>query len=102
MRLSSVTDKARSLLASLSKRGSFGPRPGAKPGPAVVGAFDQRLLAVLACPSSHEPLRYDDRTRELVAERARLAYPVVDGIPILIVGKARPLAPPLPPDAVES
>ena len=58
-----------------------------RPGPD--GAFDERLLAWLACPSSHEALRYDAGAGELIADRAGLAYRIENGIPILLVGQAR-------------
>ena len=61
----------------------------ARPGPDQKGLFDERLLALLACPSSHEALRYDREAGELIAERAGLAYPIVDGIPILLTSEAR-------------
>ena len=61
----------------------------ARPEPDGLGEFDERLLAVLACPSSHEPLRHDREAGELIADRAGLAYPIVDGIPILLVPEAR-------------
>jgi uncharacterized protein YbaR (Trm112 family) len=68
--------------------------PGAPPADMMTdapenGDFDQRLLAVLACPSSHEALRYDKEAGELIADRAGLAYAIVDGIPILLVSEAR-------------
>ncbi|MDP6952830.1 MAG: Trm112 family protein [Alphaproteobacteria bacterium] len=56
-------------------------------GPAV----DPKLLEILICPLSHGPLVYDRERQELVSEQAGLAYPVRDGIPILLVDEARRL-----------
>lgn len=58
------------------------------PDPAVI---DPRLLEVLVCPMSRGPLRYDADRQELVSVSARLAYPIRDGIPILLVDEARDL-----------
>ena len=68
--------------------------PGAPPADSMTAApengdFDERLLAVLACPSSHQALRYDREAGELIADQAGLAYRIVDGIPILLVSEAR-------------
>ena len=57
------------------------------------GEIDPRLLEVLVCPQSRTPLRYDRARQELISESARLAYPVRDGVPILIVDEARELGP---------
>jgi len=48
-----------------------------------------QLLEMLVCPLTHAPLKYDIETQELVSERARLAYPIRDGIPIMLVEEAR-------------
>lgn len=61
---------------------------------------DPRLLEILVCPLTKGPLRYDRERNELVSERAGLAYPIRDGIPIMLPDEARPLeAPPPPPKA---
>lgn len=52
---------------------------------------DPKLLEILVCPLSHGPLSYDRERQELVSEQAGLAYPVRDGIPILLVDEARRL-----------
>jgi uncharacterized protein YbaR (Trm112 family) len=52
---------------------------------------DPRLLEILVCPLTKEPLRYDAKKQELVSEKARLAYPVRDGIPIMLAEEARKL-----------
>jgi uncharacterized protein YbaR (Trm112 family) len=54
---------------------------------------DPKLLEVLVCPQTRTPLRYDRQRQELISERARLAYPVRDGVPIMLVDEARELAP---------
>jgi uncharacterized protein YbaR (Trm112 family) len=52
---------------------------------------DPKLLEILVCPVTHGPLRYDAERSELVSERAGLAYPIRDGIPIMLVEEARKL-----------
>jgi hypothetical protein len=51
------------------------------------------LLALLACPATRTPLRWDPRRQELVSEAAGLAYPVRDGIPVMLVEEARRIEP---------
>jgi uncharacterized protein YbaR (Trm112 family) len=53
--------------------------------------LDPRLLSMLVCPLTREPLRYDRAAGELVSVKAGLAYPIRDGIPIMLVDEARPL-----------
>ena len=50
---------------------------------------DPKLLEVLVCPATRTPLRYDKEKRELISDKARLAYPVRDGVPIMLVDEAR-------------
>jgi uncharacterized protein YbaR (Trm112 family) len=52
---------------------------------------DPRLLEVLVCPVTHGPLEYDRERQELISPRARLAYPIRDGAPIMLPEEARPL-----------
>lgn len=52
---------------------------------------DPRLLEILVCPATHDRLVYRRETGELLSKKARLAYPVRDGIPIMLVGEARVL-----------
>lgn len=54
---------------------------------------DSKLLEVLVCPQTRTPLRYDKARQELVSEAARLAYPVRDGVPIMLIDEARELGP---------
>ncbi len=55
------------------------------------GAVDPRLLDILVCPVTKGPLRYDQDRGELVSEQAGLAYPIRDGIPIMLPDEARRL-----------
>ena len=55
-------------------------------------SLDPALLAILVCPVTRGPLRYDEAAEELISEQAKLAYPVRDGVPVLLVEEARPLA----------
>lgn len=52
---------------------------------------DPKLLELLVCPVTKSTLRYDAATNELISEKANLAYPIRDGIPIMIPDEARPL-----------
>ncbi|MBM3585737.1 MAG: Trm112 family protein [Alphaproteobacteria bacterium] len=54
-------------------------------------AIDPKLLEILVCPLTKGPLVYDRARQELVSKQAGLAYPVRDGIPIMLVDEARPL-----------
>ena len=54
-------------------------------------APDKALLEMLVCPVTRMPLRYDADAHELVSEAAKLAYPIRDGIPIMLPEEARPL-----------
>jgi hypothetical protein len=51
---------------------------------------DAKLLEILVCPLTKQPLRYDPDGQELISEQAGLAYPIRDGIPIMLVDEARP------------
>ncbi len=55
--------------------------------------MDKRLLDILVCPVTKAPLVYKPEQEELVCYPARLAYPVRDGIPVMLEDEARPLAP---------
>ena len=54
-------------------------------------APDKGLLEILVCPLTRTPLRYDAEAHELVSDAAKLAYPIRDGIPIMLPEEARPL-----------
>ena len=64
--------------------GDSGARP---PAPGV----DPKLLEILVCPLTKGPLRYDRERQELISEQAGLAYPIRDGIPIMLADEARRL-----------
>ncbi|WP_340107472.1 Trm112 family protein [Pikeienuella sp. HZG-20] len=65
------------------------PRREAGSAPASV---DRKMLESLVCPVTQKPLDYDRETGELVSRAAGLAFPIRDGIPIMLVEEARPLA----------
>ncbi|SNS58927.1 MULTISPECIES: Trm112 family protein [unclassified Azospirillum] len=50
---------------------------------------DPRLLEILVCPLTKSTLRYDAAAQELLSDQAGLAYPIRDGIPIMLVDEAR-------------
>ena len=53
--------------------------------------MDKRLLDILVCPVTKGPLIYDQKKQELISKTARLAYPIRDGIPVMLEGEARTL-----------
>lgn len=53
--------------------------------------IDPRLLAILVCPLTKAPLSYDRERQELVSKAAGLAYPVRDGVPVMVIEEAREL-----------
>ncbi len=55
------------------------------------GGIDPKMLELLVCPLTKGRLRYDEERNELFSEKAQLAYPVRDGIPIMLVSEAREL-----------
>ena len=55
--------------------------------PAVV--IDRRMLEALICPQTQGTLRYDVERQELISDAADLAFPIRDGIPIMLVSEAR-------------
>ncbi|HJO69588.1 MAG TPA: Trm112 family protein [Rhodospirillales bacterium] len=56
-----------------------------------VRKVDPKLLEILVCPLTKGPLSYDAEAQELISEQAGLAYPIRDGIPIMLVDEARAL-----------
>jgi uncharacterized protein YbaR (Trm112 family) len=52
-------------------------------------AVDPKLLEILVCPLTKGPLVYDAEHQELISEKAGLAYPIRDGIPIMLIDEAR-------------
>jgi uncharacterized protein len=57
-----------------------------------IAEVDPKLLEILVCPLTKGPLSYDRAARELVSIQAGLAYPIRDGIPIMLVDEARALS----------
>ena len=55
--------------------------------------MDSKLLEILVCPVTKGPLHYDRERQELVSKSARLAYPIRDGIPVMLEEEARKLEP---------
>lgn len=53
--------------------------------------FDPHMLEALVCPQTQATLRYDAARQELISEAAGLAYPILDGIPVMLVDEARRL-----------
>ena len=50
---------------------------------------DKKLLDILVCPVSKKPLCFDEETNELICEESGLAYPIKDGIPVMLPEEAR-------------
>lgn len=56
-----------------------------------VPGIDPKLMEILVCPVSKGPLRYDAGRQELISDKAGLAFPIRDGIPIMLPDEARPI-----------
>lgn len=56
-----------------------------------VARFDRHMLEALVCPLTHQTLHYDAEAQELVSKGASLAFPIRDGIPVMLVDEARAL-----------
>ncbi len=54
--------------------------------------IDPKLLEILVCPVTKGPLVYDRERQELISKKAGLAYPIRDGIPVMLPDEARPLS----------
>ena len=54
--------------------------------------MDSKLLQILVCPVTKGPLIYDKKANELISKSARLAYPIRDGIPVMLEDEARKLS----------
>lgn len=54
-----------------------------------MATINPKLLEMLVCPMTKGPLEYDEQAQELISERAGLAYPIKNGIPILLADEAR-------------
>ena len=57
----------------------------------LMQTVDKKLLEILVCPLTKGALRYDADKQELISDKAKLAYPIRDGIPIMLVEEARSL-----------
>jgi uncharacterized protein YbaR (Trm112 family) len=57
----------------------------------TVHALDRKLLELLVCPLTKTTLEYDAANQELISRAAKLAYPIRDGIPIMLPDEARPI-----------
>jgi uncharacterized protein len=55
----------------------------------TVQSVDPKLLEILVCPLTKTTLRYDADQQELISDKAKLAFPIRDGIPIMLVDEAR-------------
>ena len=53
--------------------------------------FDPKMLEAMVCPLTHGTLRYDADKQELVSESAKMAFPIRNGIPVMLADEARPL-----------
>lgn len=53
--------------------------------------IDPKMLSSLICPKSRGPLVHDTNTNELISKKAKLAYPIRDGVPIMLIHEARKL-----------
>lgn len=56
-----------------------------------ISLLDKKMMQLLVCPMTKGPLDFDESTQELVSPKAKLAYPVRDGVPILLISEARAL-----------
>jgi len=61
----------------------------AVPAPRPAPLTDRKLLELLVCPLTKAPLEYDAANQELISRAARLAYPIREGFPIMLVAEAR-------------
>jgi len=59
--------------------------------PATPKRADPKLLEILVCPLTKAPLEYDADRQELISRQAKLAFPIREGIPIMLVDEARKL-----------
>lgn len=63
----------------------------ASSGDAPLAACDRRMLEALVCPRTQSSLRFDAERQELISDAAQLAFPIRDGIPIMLISAARAL-----------
>ncbi len=60
-----------------------------EPGSGAAKSIDPRLLEILVCPMTRTAMRYDEAAQELISDSAGLAYPIRDGVPIMLADEAR-------------
>ena len=53
--------------------------------------IDPKMLSILVCPKTRAPLTYNSVTNELISKKAKLAYPIREGVPIMLIEEARVL-----------
>jgi uncharacterized protein YbaR (Trm112 family) len=70
---------------------SVDPAMNSVPSDRLASAVDPKLLEILVCPLTKGPLEYDSEKQELISRSAKLAYPIRDGIPIMLPEEARQL-----------
>ena len=58
----------------------------------MINSFDESLLEVLVCPVTKGQLKYDEKSQELISKSGNLAYPIKNGIPVMLVDEARKLS----------
>ncbi len=54
-------------------------------------SLNPKLIEILVCPLTKGPLHYNAQKKELISPLAKLAYPIRDGVPVMLVDEARPL-----------
>ncbi|MEW4468324.1 Trm112 family protein [Parasphingorhabdus sp. JC815] len=54
-----------------------------------INSFDTELLDILVCPATRGPLSYDAEAQELISEAAGVAYPIKQGVPVMLIEEAR-------------
>ena len=54
--------------------------------------FDRKMLEALICPQTHSTLKFNQESQELVSSKARVAYPIRDGIPVMLIDEARQMS----------
>jgi uncharacterized protein YbaR (Trm112 family) len=57
----------------------------------MIKELDEKMLEILVCPVTKQPLTYDRKKNELISNAAKLAFPIHQGIPILVIDEARKL-----------
>jgi hypothetical protein len=87
MAADSVARPARNML--LSREDQAGAQPMNSPPERLDGTVDPKLLEILVCPMTKGPLEFDSTRQELISRSAKLAYPIRDGIPIMLPEEAR-------------